>query len=403
MSLVNKKYFLLSEIFYPDEISTGYVMTEIATKLSSKVPINVICGPAHFESKVYKAVKPLAKGVNVMRVHIPQFSKNTVSGRILRMIFLAFKMSFSLLKNVNKVDSVFLVTNPPLLLLFIGFLKKIRKFELIIIVHDVFPENVISAGILKETSFFYKILKWFFDYAYDCADKLIVVGQDMKELISKKTNKPIKVITNWADSEQIFPDSNLKLNYDFEDIVNAKIVIQFAGNIGRVQSLLDFVKVFFRANNPDIILLVIGEGAHKKELKEYVELKGILNIIILDALPREMQNTFLNSCDIGLVTLSKGMLGLGVPSKSYNILSAGKPILFLGDKSSEISGYIDNYGVGWTFDWDDDQNLIDFLNSLSETSNNTLEEMGVNARQLVERRFTKEYILENYCKELLNV
>ena len=154
MVFSNKQYFLLSEIFYPDEISTGYVMTEIASKLSSEVPINVICGPPHFESEVYRTHRPLAKRININRVYIPKFSKNNIAGRILRIMFLSFNMFFSLLRKVKSGDTVFLVTNPPLLLLFIGLLKTMKQFKFIIIVHDVFPENAIPAGLIKENSFF---------------------------------------------------------------------------------------------------------------------------------------------------------------------------------------------------------------------------------------------------------
>lgn len=49
---------------------------------------------------------------------------------------------------------------------------------------------------------------------------------------------------------------------------------------------------------------------------------------------RSQQNDFLNACDIGIVTLNDGMYGLGVPSKSYNIWAAGKPILYIGDDNS---------------------------------------------------------------------
>lgn len=76
----------------------------------------------------------------------------------------------------------------------------------------------------------------------------------------------------------------------------------------------------------------MGDGALKDKLIKYVEEIGLTNKInFFGNYSREEQNKILNYTDIALVTLSKGMYGLGVPSKTYNILAAGKPILFIGD------------------------------------------------------------------------
>ena len=59
------------------------------------------------------------------------------------------------------------------------------------------------------------------------------------------------------------------------------------------------------------------------------------------------------------------MYGLGVPSKVYNSMSAGLPILYVGDEGSEIDRYIKNYNIGWSFNWSQIESLKEFLNNLS--------------------------------------
>ena len=44
--------------------------------------------------------------------------------------------------------------------------------------------------------------------------------------------------------------------------------------------------------------------------------------------------------------LGKGMFGLGVPSKAYNLIAAGLPILFVGPKDSEISNLVNENELG---------------------------------------------------------
>ena len=60
------------------------------------------------------------------------------------------------------------------------------------------------------------------------------------------------------------------------------------------------------------------------------------------------------------------MYGLGVPSKSYNILSAQKPILFIGNKKSEIALMIEENNIGWTIDNNDVNQIPTVLNQIYE-------------------------------------
>ena len=51
------------------------------------------------------------------------------------------------------------------------------------------------------------------------------------------------------------------------------------------------------------------------------------------------------------------MYGLGVPSKSYNIMASGKPMLFIGDRQSEIALCIEEYSLGWVVEPDNPKML----------------------------------------------
>lgn len=96
------------------------------------------------------------------------------------------------------------------------------------------------------------------------------------------------------------------------------------------------------------------------------------------------------------------MYGLGVPSKVYNVLAAGKPILYLGDPASEIHNYIVKYEIGWTFSWDQKDEIIHFLESLGPKMAQDLSIKGKNARKLAEEKFNKSQILNSYSDYLQN-
>ena len=83
------------------------------------------------------------------------------------------------------------------------------------------------------------------------------------------------------------------------------------------------------------------------------------------------------------------MYGLGVPSKTYNILAAGKPVLFLGPKDSEIFRLVKANDIGWAFDWNEAGQMMEMINQLSIHDLQAIEDRGENARRLVETAYTE--------------
>lgn len=398
------RYWIVSELFYPEEVSTGYVMTKIAEVLCESVDVGVICGPAKYQSDVFKAKYNLSEKIILKRISIPRFNKNRIGTRILNFILLTIAIGFKILVNVKSKDKVVLVTNPPTLLPLIAILKQLRKFELVVIVHDIFPENAVSGGLIKDNTFLFNLLANFFNWSYKVSDKLITVGSDMQELIYSKVGKgySVKVITNWADHDEIFPIRNSVFFDYYPKNLSDKIIIQFAGNIGRVQGLDLLFEILTKVNSQEFGLVLIGDGAQKKQLIENANHSGMNNIHFMGSRSRGEQNSFLNACDIGLVTLSPGMFGLGVPSKVYNIFSAGKPVLYIGDYNSEVFRYVMQHNVGWAFTWEDEQSIKKFFEQIGENLREEIKEKGFNARRLVEHCFTKELILERYRNEILS-
>lgn len=392
--------WIVSQLFYPEETSTAYIMTKIAEMLSEKGNVNVICGSSSYHSPNLKTNQTIKKGVNIMRIYTPSLNKNNILFRIILFSYFSIGVFFKILFKVKKNDTIILVTNPPTILVIAGFLKQIKKFKLVVILQDIFPENAAVSGIINKSSIIYKISLNVMNYGYRKADKLIACGSDMRQHFIQKGLNPNKifVVPNWSDVDISDFENGIDRNSYFNLDLTNKVVIEFAGNIGRVQGLEQFIKIYHKSNNPNLVLLIIGEGACKIQLKKYVAQNGISNIYFFNSKPRSEQSKFLNSCDMGLVTLCEGMYGLGVPSKVYNIMSAAKPILYVGDENSEIDNYIKENNIGWSYNWNNENLILNFLNNLESNSN--FKAQGLIARNFTQDNFTEETVLRKY-KDLL--
>lgn len=373
--------WIVSELFYPDEVSTAQILSDIALKKTTKAEVSVICGPTGYEKSYNSQKREFDNRIKIHRIEIPDLNKNKIFQRVLRLFLLTIKMSWAILLRVKKCDKVLLTTNPTFLIITTSILKRLKGFNLEILVHDVFPENLVPAGLIDKQSFKYKILSTIYNNSYKQADRIIVLGEDMKELFQKKItpeNIIIDVVPNWSDSD-IYPIKDFNMSKYLGINIEGKIVIGFAGNIGRVQGVEDFINILIKSKNSDLLFVIIGDGSLRNVIASKIKNESLQNVHYLGPRSRSEQNLFLNSCHIGLVSLINGMKGLGVPSKTYNLMAAGKPIFYIGDRNSEIDNYVRNYNCGWSFDWKDEGAIINMLNSFTINDLSDVSEKGFKA------------------------
>lgn len=368
-----KTLWIVSELFPPDETSTSYILGTIANAVTRMYDVRVICGPEIYDlRKSLDAEHPfqIDPSIQIIRAEGQGGDKNQLVGKIQSFLSMSLRLYRLARKIIPAGDKVLLVTNPAPLLILMSRLKKRRQFELSILVHDVFPENTVPAG-LHIPSFAYRITKHLFDKAYSRADRLLALGRDMAEVLRRKAGEHVRieVVENWGDVDGIrplpFPEGPVKLEY--------------AGNLGRVQGLDKLVD-----DLPDELELhFYGTGAMEETLKK----KGKKNVFFHGPFFRSQQEKVLGACHVSVVTLSEGMYGLGVPSKTYNIMAAGRPILYLGPEKGEIGLMVREHGIGyigWPERWD-----------LGE-----LKSMGHRARVVAETYYNEQAILNKFIKAL---
>ena len=399
MNSNRKTLWIISELFPPDETSTAFILGEIANVMAKKYEVKVICGPEIYDKR--KKTDPNNKFVlnpNIKVTHVKgvDLDKNTFFGKAMRFAVISRQLYKTAQKGIQTGDKVVLVTNPAPLVALISGLRKMRNFELTILVHDVFPENTAPAG-LKLPKIAYNILKNIFDKAYSRADKLIAIGRDMKQVLEQKVgrfeHKPKTiVIENWADLDIVSP-MELPMHPD-------KFVLEYAGNIGRVQGLQAMVEDIKAAGNDRMEFHLWGTGAEETNLKEYAQKNGMKNVVFHGAYLRSKQSEVINRCDLALVTLTEGMFGLGVPSKTYNIMAAGKAVLFIGETNSEIGLLVKEKQIGYVFEPTDREGIVSFLSNLSPERCAEFKEMGQRARKLAETEYAKDIILNKFVKAI---
>jgi glycosyltransferase involved in cell wall biosynthesis len=405
--LIINRIWVVSEVYYPEETGTGYFMTKIAEGLASAYAVKVLCGQASYSSRGIRSPrKEQHNGVDIMRCHTTSFNKDRLIPRIVNIITISHSIFVNALLSFRKGDLVLVGTNPPLLPFIAMFACFLRGAKYIVRVDDVYPEMLVVAGLMDKNSAVFRMMNWFTTRLYHRAERIIVMGRDMSLRVSGKMSRHLDrvlVITNWADTDLILPAPREKNQLLNELGLMEKFVVLWAGNMGHPHDVESIFAAMVKLKDyPDIHFLFIGAGYKRIWLERQAQSAELKNVTFLGNRPRTDQQSFLNACDIAMSSFIKGMSGLGVPSRTYNILAAGKPILAIGEPDSEVAFVLSEERVGWLVLPGEPEQIVQAIFQARNKRELTAE-MGRRGRIAVETKYSSEIVINKYIGLIKNL
>lgn len=358
------KLKLISEFFYPYQTSTQKILTELAEDLVEQgLDVSVLTTKnAYREEKQTLKKYEVYKGIKIKRIAASSFSRDSFIGRILNYLTFTTGILFNLLFE-NDYDKILFVSNPPLVP-FIGYLvNKLRRKPYVYLVHDVYPDVAIKLGVIKPQSLTAKIMNFMNNKIYQNAEKIIVLGEDMKKVIVKKgiNLDKIVIITNWADSNKNYP-VNVSEEFYKKYQLNNKFNVLYTGNISKVHAIDSVLELARRLKgHSDIQFMIVGDGNRKQYIEEVKRRENLDNILLANYMFGEEYNNLLNCANIFITTLQDGIEGLGVPSKTYTYMSVHKPLLAVMSETSEIGKMVNQYQLGAQYNAGCEEEMAEFI------------------------------------------
>lgn len=383
------KLMVVSEFFYPYKTSTQKIMTELCedfVEYGAEVRV-LTTKNAYREKKQILKSRELYKDIYIKRVFSSQFNRDNKIGRIINYFTFIVSVFLNLLFS-NSYDKVLFVSNPPIVP-YIGYLiKKIKKIDYIYLVHDVYPDVAEKLGIIKKDGFISKVMNSINNKIYEYAEKVIVLGNDMKDIIISKGVNPLKIeiVTNWADSSKNY-EKEISYNFKKKYNLDGKFNILYTGNISKVHAIDTILEVAKKLNDRyDILFTIIGDGNNKDYVRETIKKYNLKNIQLKDYIYGEEYNNILNCADMFIVTLQEGIEGLGVPSKTYSYMSVYKPIIAIMNEDSEIGSMVNKNNLGKQFNKNEVDEIVKYI---YEINNNPVEYKKISER--IRRLFNEKY------------
>ncbi len=298
-------------------------------------------------------------------------------------------------------DIILVVTNPPLLPFAALLVKWLKGCGFVLLIHDVYPEVLIATGICKPSSVIVKIGQLANRLLYSQSTRIITLGRDVAQLVQTKifgNKNKICCIPNWAENEIVSPTDRAN-NVLLQGLgVANRFVVLYAGNIGRthgIEYLAEAAKLLEKTTS--IHFIVIGLGAKKMWLEEYVQCKKLENVSILPLRPASEKIISLNACDVALISFVSGMAGVSVPSRMYNQMAAGKPIIAITEDWSELAEVVREEEIGWVVQPGDVAALIHTIQFAADNPQ-LCAEMGAKAAFIAQTKYTFTEVDQSYKK-----
>ena len=281
----------------------------------------------------------------------------------------------------GRVDAV-IAMSPPLTMGLTGWgTHLVRRGPLIFNIQDVFPDAAVQTGAITNR-WIIAIARWLERVSYRRADAVTVLSDDLADNVRAKVSASrqadVRVIPNFVDTEVIRPQDRMT-SLRRELGIGSETVVLYAGNVGFSQSL-DMVVEAARAM-PSLTFVINGDGAASQSLRD--QANGLVNVRFSGYQPTSRLPEVLATGDIHLVPLRSGLGRVSVPSKTYSILAAGRPVLASIDGGTEVPRILAESGAGVAVPPDDPIAFGDALQRLVDDPAGCAE-MATRGRRWVE-------------------
>ena len=412
------RILLLPAYFFPEQAASSFLAENKYQAFANKgfdmvTYVPTPCRGISKERRIeYRAKNHRSEVLYEGRMELHRFSMFS-EGR--NAFFRAFRYSLCWLKQFNRglftkgVSCIYLASTPPIQGLLGALLSKLKRVPFVYNLQDIFPDSLVGTGMTHKGSIMWKIGRKIESFTYRNADKIIVISEDFKKNIMAKgvPEEKIVVIYNWVDQNAVvdIPREENKL-FDTYELDRSRFYLCYSGNIGLTQNMDMLLDVMgeLQEEAPDIKLVLIGEGAYKEEVVKKIAgqvyddgaIRGTVlpNVVMLPFQPYEDISYVFSLGDVGLVISKPGVGVNSVPSKTWSIMSASRPVLASFDEN-ELKDIVADHECGIFTKAGDKESFKKAILTLYQ-GRELCKELGHNGRRFVMDNLTREVGTQKY-------
>ena len=319
--------------------------------------------------------------------------------------YASFCISAALRGLTLPLPDVVIATSPQLLVGLAGWwISFARRLPFVFEVRDLWPESLAAVGVGSEDSLLHQTLGGIARFLYDRAQRIVVVSPAFKDRLEQDWRVPadqIAIVENGVETETFAPaqrgaTAELRKRVGAEN----KFLVSYIGTIGNahgLESLLDAASQL-QQQSPEVLFLLVGEGAEKQRLQSLAESRSLPNVRFLGQQPREEIPAFISASDACLVLLKKtDVFKTVIPTKMLEFMSCARPVILgVEGQAREI---VEEAGAGIAIEPENANALASAIQTLQ--SNRPLAGfMGQKGRDYIRKNFSRASTAQKYISVL---
>jgi glycosyltransferase involved in cell wall biosynthesis len=325
-------------------------------------------------------------GVRVIRLFSYMAPNRGVVRRILDN--LSFAVSVAAFARRFPDHDVILATSPPLFVALAGsWLARIRRRPWVFEVRDLWPASVKAVGAMSSGLSPFEKLEM---SLYRSADRIVSLTEAFRlDMVARGIpREKIDVVTNGVDTERFSPEA---VTFDARERLGLPQSAFVAGYIGTVgmahglETLLDAAELLM--SEPNIRMLIMGEGAERPRLEEAAEQRRLSNVVFQDFVPQDDVSAYIAALDVGVVHLRPDPVFLTViPSKIFEFMAMRVPMVYAVE--GESAQIVANAAAGVCVPSGGARRVADEILALSRAPE-LCAQMGRRGQQTVTREYSR--------------
>ncbi len=397
-----KDVLFLCQYFYPEFVSSATLPYDTSLALArAGLSVEALCGyPKEYNLKDVVPLHETHENINIKRLRYLQLLRKNFVCRLINYFSFTFVTALHFAE-FKKYRSIIVYSNPPVLPLIAALSNKFFGTKVVFVSYDVYPELAYITNGISENGSFDKIMKLINKIVFKHVNKVVALSNEMKSYLLEHrpllTEPQIEIIPNWYENSQLPDEADSLKNELFKSIdKNGILVISYFGNMGLCQDLDTIVEAMRKLKDDDTIQFLFAvHGCRVSTLEHIVKEENLKNVKLFGFLHDQDYQDALNISDCFVLSLAEGLTGLGVPSKTYSYMMAGKPVIAIIGKDSDITGDLLDNNAGYSMEVGESDKLVDAIKELRDNEEKR-KQMGVNCRRIFLEKYTTENCTKRY-------
>lgn len=377
------KIVVASQHYPPDPSTTAAIMAEIACRLAEEHEVVVLSGsPGALPASQTGTDKP-----RVIAVKNRMAGKAALVRRGLSELLFALRIFVALLRQLRRADVVLTVTAPFILPYAVAAAAWLKGARSALIMHDLFPDVLVMAGLLKPHSIVAGAMRAANSLMFRALNAVITIGRDAERPLlsySGMTRSKVRFIPNWAT---LAPAARpVTSGNPFRKTLAARFIVGLSGNLGFTHDPeIVFEAARLLSDEVDIHFLLSGWGIGFERLKQLQADANLPNVSFVTRVKDAELEAFLAAADIWIIPYRKDVAGVSVPSRFYNLLAVGRPVVLVSEPEAEAALTVVENGLGWVVTPGRADQLAAAIRAASASCDGAMAERAVKAASKFDR------------------